>query len=94
MRIKLPVTTYYDVDITSEDMVELLEKECKKIAGRWDTIVLRQDGTGYYYDRGYGSHDIGEEDGPDVDEVTLTNYKVVYAALAYYREKVKKERKK
>lgn len=62
-KLRIPITTYHDIKLDEKNIIELLEQELKKLADKWDTIIPRKDGTGYYYNRGYGSHDIGEENG-------------------------------
>lgn len=88
-KLKVAVKHYEDVSISKEDLIKILEQEKDKISGKWDCIVTRQDGTAYYYNRGYGSHDIGEEDGPDVSPEVLEDYKTVCNMIALLRKQIK-----
>jgi hypothetical protein len=87
-KLRVPITHYQDIKLGHKDLVEVLEQEKKKLAGRWDCIVKRNDGTAYYYNRGYGSHDIGEEDGPDVSPEVLEDYNTVNNMISYLQRKI------
>lgn len=88
-KLRMPITTYHDIKLDEKNIVELLEQELKKLAGRWDTIIQRKDGTGYYYNRGYGSHDIGEKDGPDVPVEVMEAYTTIQKTICYFETKIK-----
>ncbi|MCR8641430.1 hypothetical protein NV379_02060 [Paenibacillus sp. N1-5-1-14] len=88
-QIKVPVTNYHDTNITTKDVISILEQEQKSICGWWDTIIKHSDDKHRYYNRGYGSHDIGEEYGEVVSEHTLESFKVIEAAINYFRSKSK-----
>jgi hypothetical protein len=90
--LTVPVTHYEKIRFDEEKLIEVLEQEKKKISGRWDCILTRNDGTAHYYNRGYGSHDIGEEDGPDVSPEVLEDYQTVNKMIDLLRRRIK-ERK-
>jgi hypothetical protein len=85
--IKVPVTHYEDINLDEKQLVQILRQEQKKLSGKWDAIVKRNDGTAHYYNRGYGSHDIGEKDGPDVSQEVLKNYNTIEDMISYLKEK-------
>jgi hypothetical protein len=88
-KVKVPVTNWHEIDITDKDMIEMLEQEERDLAGSWDCIIPRNNGTAYYYNRGYGSHDIGKKNGPDVPSDVLEKYHTINNAIKYFRNKVK-----
>lgn len=84
-KINIPVTRYESISVKPEDVLEVLKQERRNLVGyEWDGVFLRENGTGYYYKEGYGSHNIGEEKGPDVDTKTLYAYNVLTNAIEYF----------
>ncbi|AGR46840.1 hypothetical protein SHANETTE_172 [Bacillus phage Shanette] len=84
-RLKVPVTTYHDVDITTEHLVELLDRERKSLLPPgWDCLVFYKDKVTIYR-AGYGSHDIGEKEEDFTDEKVIHNYSIITATIKYLK---------
>lgn len=86
--ITVPITHYQEVNVDDEGVEKLLRQEQKSITRPWDCIEEREKGVFVYHNRGYGSHDIGEEDGPVVhDQELLDNYLLLGKAIQYFWNK-------
>jgi hypothetical protein len=85
-KLKVPITTYQDIKLAPQDLIECLKQEQKFLIRPWDNIV-RKGTKSLYHNQGYGSHDIGEEDGPEVEPVVLENYLMLEKTIVYLRHK-------
>jgi hypothetical protein len=83
--LKVPVTTYHEVEITNKHLIELLDKEKKSLLpSGWDCLVFYKDKI-TIYKAGYGSHDIGEDEKEFTDEKIIHNYSVIDATIKYLK---------
>jgi len=84
--LKIPVTTYHEVEITNKQLINLLEQELKSmLPGGWDCLIFHKDGKVTIYKAGYGSHDIGEDEKEFTDEKIIHNYSVIDATIKYLK---------
>jgi hypothetical protein len=88
-KVKVPITHWQDIRLDEKQIIELLEQEKEKLAGKWECIRIRKDGTGYYHNRGYGSHKVGEEDGPDITKEVYDDYMTIDNMIKYFNKKIK-----
>lgn len=89
--IKVPVTFYQDVTITDEKLIEILNKEKKKLLpSGWDCLVFYKDSRVTLYERGYGSHNIGEREEDCHDEELIRKYKAIKDTIEIIKERKEK----
>ena len=66
--------TYSKVYVDEKDIAKIIDKKRSQLLGKWDAIIIRPDGTGYYHRYGSGSHNYGEMDGPDASSDMISAY--------------------
>lgn len=78
------VTQCITATIDGNAVKGLLEEKRKELLDGWETIIVRTDGTGYFYDHGYGSHSIGQNMGPEVPKDVLDVWKAFTTVIAQF----------
>lgn len=88
--VTVPVTSYHKVDISRSQLIEILKKEARSLCGRYESITSR-NGKRVFYIAGYGSHDIGEEYGPEAPDDIVQIYDKIWSVIFHLNDKIKED---
>lgn len=85
-KITVPVTKTESITLSPEDIIKVLQMEIDSMAKPFDAI-RNIKGEWKYFDFGYGSHNIGREEGPLVEPEKVEQFKTLSATIEYLKSK-------
>ncbi|MNV40943.1 hypothetical protein D3C71_1325640 [compost metagenome] len=86
--IPVTIAKMENVTIEVKDVILLLDLERKSLISGWDSIYSLKEGVYKYHRNGYGSHNVYEEDGPEVPKDIVDKYLLLTNIITYYRNKL------